>query len=266
MSSITTDQGILHYEVLGRGKPVIFLHGWLGSWGLWKETIETIALTNRAYALDFWGFGDSDDKRSTYRVQDFVALIRQFMDQLGLEKVPLVGHSMGGTVSLMTALTHPERVERLAVIGSPIAGSSLSFFLQLAGRRMIAELIFKNFNTFRLLLKKAAPLICRHPDFPEIIDRDLSKTNLESFLNSIHSLHKVDLREEISALKIPVLGIYGNRDNIVSPRQYKPLYSAIPQAQIELFPGSGHFIMLEEPQSFIHLIREFINQEPQSNL
>ncbi|HQV95968.1 MAG TPA: alpha/beta hydrolase, partial [Anaerolineales bacterium] len=70
MSSITTDQGIVHYEVFGRGKPVILLHGWLGSWGLWQETMAYLGKSYRTYALDFWGFGESGKKRETYAIQD----------------------------------------------------------------------------------------------------------------------------------------------------------------------------------------------------
>ncbi|PKN88695.1 MAG: alpha/beta hydrolase, partial [Chloroflexi bacterium HGW-Chloroflexi-8] len=62
MSSIATDKGILHYEVIGRGRPVIFLHGWLGSWQLWQQTMANMAGSFRTYALDFWGFGESDRK------------------------------------------------------------------------------------------------------------------------------------------------------------------------------------------------------------
>ncbi len=59
----------------------------------------------RTYALDFWGFGESGKKRETYAVSDFVSLVNQFMEQLGIVHAPLVGHSMGGTVSLSVA--HP---------------------------------------------------------------------------------------------------------------------------------------------------------------
>ena len=109
MSSITTDQGIVHYEVYGRGRPVILLHGWVGSWGLWQETMAYLGRYYRTYALDFWGFGDSGKKRETYAVQDFVGLVDQFMDHLGIAKAPLVGHSMGGTVSLSVAIQYPHR-------------------------------------------------------------------------------------------------------------------------------------------------------------
>jgi len=115
----------VHYEVYGRGRPVILLHGWLGSWGLWQETMTFLGQYYRTYALDFWGFGESGKKRSTYAVQDFVALVNQFMDQLGIVEAPLVGHSMGGTVSLSVAVHYPERASKVVIIGSPITGSSL---------------------------------------------------------------------------------------------------------------------------------------------
>ena len=80
------------------------LHGWLGSWGLWQETMTYLGQYYRTYALDFWGFGESGNKRSTYSVVDFVSLVNQFMDQMGIACAPLVGHSMGGTVSLSVAI------------------------------------------------------------------------------------------------------------------------------------------------------------------
>ena len=122
MSSIVTDQGIVHYETYGSGAPVILLHGWLGSWGLWRPTMEALGGQYRCYALDFWGFGESGKKRDSYAVSDFMALVAQFMEALGIEKAPLVGHSMGGTTALGTAIRTPERVTKVCVIGSPIVG------------------------------------------------------------------------------------------------------------------------------------------------
>jgi pimeloyl-ACP methyl ester carboxylesterase len=77
----------------------------------------------RTYAMDFWGFGESGKKRETYAVSDFVNLVNQFMEQLGIVHAPLVGHSMGGTVSLSVAIKYPERVSKVVVVGSPIVGS-----------------------------------------------------------------------------------------------------------------------------------------------
>ena len=69
MSSIVTDQGIVHYETYGSGAPVILLHGWIGSWGLWQPTMEALGRHYRCYALDFWGFGESGKKRDSFLVK-----------------------------------------------------------------------------------------------------------------------------------------------------------------------------------------------------
>ena len=120
MSSIVTDQGIVHYETYGQGPPVILLHGWLGSWSYWLDTMEALGHNYRLYALDFWGFGDSGKRRESYLIDDFVELVDQFMSRLGIVQAPVVGHSMGGTVALSLALNQPQRVCKVAVVGSPV--------------------------------------------------------------------------------------------------------------------------------------------------
>ena len=259
MSSITTDQGILHYEAYGRGKPVILLHGWLGSWGLWQETMAQLGRYYRTYALDFWGFGESGKKRNTYAVQDFVSLVDQFMEQLGIAEAPLVGHSMGGTVSLSVAIQYPKRVQKVVVIGSPIVGSSLSFLLKLFGRRPVAYVVHHNLWGLRLGFRALAPFYSRDPRWPDMMDRDLSQTTMESFLTSIATLRRTDLRPHLHEVRVPAMGMYGNKDIVVSPQQWKPMLSGIPHARIERFPAAGHFIMLDEPKSFLHKLRDFLD-------
>jgi len=261
VSSITTDQGIVHYEVYGRGKPVILLHGWLGSWGLWQETMGYLGRYYRTYALDFWGFGESGKKRETYAVQDFVSLVNQFMEQLGIMNAPLVGHSMGGTVSLSVAIRYPERVSKVVVVGSPIVGSSLALPLKLAGYRPIAFMLFNMMGGFRLAMKAASPIICRDERFAEMMDRDLSRTTLESFLLSIASLRRTDLRPMLDQIKVPAMGMYGDRDVIVHPKQWQPMQKGIAHAHIERFPLAGHFLMLEEPQQFAERLKSFLDRD-----
>jgi pimeloyl-ACP methyl ester carboxylesterase len=261
VSSITTDQGIVHYEVYGRGRPVILLHGWLGSWGLWQETMAYLGAFYRTYALDFWGFGESGKKRDTYAVQDFVSLVDQFMDRLGINQAPLVGHSMGGTVSLSVAVQFPHRVSKVVVVGSPIVGSSLAWALKMAGRRPIAVLLFNMMWALRTGIRIAAPFICKDPRFPEMMDRDLSRTTLESFLLSIASLRRTDIRPLLSQIKIPAMGMYGDKDIIVHPMQWQPMLEGIPHARIERFPKAGHFIMLEDSVPFMHRLRDFLGEE-----
>ncbi|MCE1254084.1 MAG: alpha/beta hydrolase [Anaerolineae bacterium] len=265
MSSIITDQGSLHYEVYGKGKPVILLHGWLGSWGLWQDTMTYLGKYYRTYALDFWGFGESGTQRSTYQVVDFVSLVDQFMEQMGIVSAPLVGHSMGGTVSLSVALKFPHRVQKVVVIGSPIKGSSLAPGLKLAGKGWIASLIFNHMGLFRYGLKLVSPYICRDPDFPDMIDNDLSKTTLESFLTSIASLRNTDLRPRLHEIGQPVMGIYGAKDIIVDPNEWRTLSKGKPTARIERYINAGHFAMLEEPESVREKLKNFLDNNT-SNL
>ncbi len=264
MSSFTTDQGIVHYEVYGRGRPVILLHGWLGSWGLWQETMAYLGRYFRTYALDFWGFGESGKKRNSYAVQDFVSLVDQFMEQLGIDQAPLVGHSMGGTVSLSVSIQYPHRVEKVVVVGSPIVGSSLSILLKMFGRRPVAFVVYNNMWVFRLFYRLLSPLFTRDRRWPQMMDRDLSKITLESFLLSIASLRRTDLRPFLDQIKVPAMGMYGDKDIVVHPAQWKLMAAGIPHVRIERYRSAGHFIMLDEPQKFMEALRVFLDSEPPS--
>ncbi|MDO9349501.1 MAG: alpha/beta hydrolase, partial [Anaerolineales bacterium] len=123
------------------------------------------------------------------------------------------------------------------------------------------SILFKQMWAFRLGMRIASPFICRDARFPEMMDRDLSRTTLESFLFSIASLHRTDLRPMLPKIQVPVLGMFGNRDNIVHPMQWQPLKEGIPQARIERFPQAGHFIMLDEPDAFMHKLKEFLDEK-----
>jgi pimeloyl-ACP methyl ester carboxylesterase len=261
VSSFTTDKGIVHYEVYGRGRPVILLHGWLGSWGLWQETMGYLGEFYRTYALDFWGFGESGKKSDSYYVEDFVILVDQFMEQLGIIQAPLVGHSMGGTVGLSVSIQYPKRVGKVVVIGSPIVGSSLSFLLKLFGRRPIAFLVYNNMWAFKLFYRVLGPLYTKDRRWPEMMDRDLSKITLESFLLSISSLRKTDLRPKLHTIKCPAMGMFGDRDIVVHPKQWKAMEEGIPHARIERFHEAGHFPMLDEPSRFMGLLKDFLDSE-----
>ncbi|MCL7452183.1 MAG: alpha/beta fold hydrolase [Anaerolineae bacterium] len=258
MSSIVTSQGVVHYEAFGRGRPVILLHGWLGSWGCWLGTMEALAHNHRTYAIDFWGFGESDKRRESYNISDFVALVDQFMERLGIQSAPVIGHSMGGTVALNLALDRPHRVKKVAVVGSPVDGRSLNVFLKLAGYPWIAFLVWNSPSLLRLGIRLFAPWIAANwSDWYQLLMRDLSRMTLESFLWSIHSLHRTDLRPRLGTLRMPALGVYGRGDKIVDPRQ-SVLFEHVANSSVELLDGSRHFPMLDEPETFHSILARFL--------
>lgn len=267
MPSIITEQGLLHYEVIGHGPPLIFLHGWLGSYRIWRESLLHFSKSYRTYTIDFWGFGDSGereaehaDDRDLYRVENFVDMVSDFMDRLGIQSAPLIGHSMGGTTSLRFALKYPEKADSVTVIGSPVNGVSLAPLLKLAGLPIAAKFVFAFFGLFRWFMRVYySKLISAAPEFPAIMDADLQQLSLQSFLWSINDLWKLNLVDDVHKIEVPVLGMYGDRDIIVNPDEWQTLLMGHPRAQIERFENAGHFIMLDEPEHFQKVLTEFLS-------
>ncbi|MBN1488254.1 MAG: alpha/beta hydrolase [Anaerolineae bacterium] len=261
MSSIVTDQGIVHYETFGRGKPVILLHCWLGSWSYWFSTMEFLGKRYKTYALDFWGFGESA-KQGSFTIPEYVNMVEQFMDRMGLQRAPIMGHSMGGSVSLSLALTYPQRVSKVAVVGSPTVGSGLSFLLKLAGNQHIAQLLYTLPQAFAFFVKLLSRFYAKDWEtWYEMFETDLSRTTMESFSASIRDLRFTDLRPDMHKLRIPAMGIFGRKDNIVSPKQAEVLRNSAADATIHYFENSGHFPMLDETERFHKVVEEFLERE-----
>jgi pimeloyl-ACP methyl ester carboxylesterase len=265
--TLVTEQGIVHYEAYGRGRPVLLLHGWLGSWALWRSTIAELGKEFRTYALDFWGFGESGEQGADFSVENFILLVDEFMDRLGIVKAPLVGHSMGGTVSLGSAIRYPEKVVKVIVVGSPIQGSSLSPLLKLAGIRgwmSLAETAPFLFTLFmsglKIGIRGGSFLLAKDGKaLGNMLAADISGLTVGPFFESISTLRQTDLRPRMNEVKLPVLGVYGKRDLIVNPNQHKVLKQYAPHSKIAWFESSGHFPMMDEPQRFHQTVRDFLN-------
>lgn len=263
MSSIVTDQGILHFEAVGRGRPLVLLHGWINSWDVWRDAMLALAGENsyKVYALDFWGFGDSskpqDASPTAFHIDSFVEMVRQFMDHMGIVSAPIAGHSMGGTVALQFAIANPDRVERVIAVGSPIKGTTLNPFLKLAGYGWIAQLVWRypliRASIMRMLLAGDSAQVQR------MIYRDVERTSLDSFFRSIGDLRETDLRAELASLNMPTLGIFGRRDNIVSPVNAQLLSKGARSSHVAMMERSRHFPMSDEPQRFVNTMTGFLN-------
>ncbi|MBN2305903.1 MAG: alpha/beta hydrolase [Anaerolineae bacterium] len=269
MPSLVTDPGIIHYETYGRGRPVLLLHGWLGSWELWRDTIEVLGSEFRTYALDFFGFGESglvtdiqpQERRESFTVPTYVEMVYQFMERLGIKKAPLIGHSMGGTVSLSTAIQHPEKVVKVCVIGSPINGNSLNLLLKLSGNPTVAS-VFWLFGGRGLLLflRGYSYLMARDGRaMSRMMARDTSKISMDSFFQSIGTLRQTDLRPDLNRVSMSTMGMYGKRDIIVRPSENKTLKQGVSHARIEWFEDAGHFIMMDSPERFTNTLLDWLH-------
>lgn len=124
MSAITVNDDIVHYEKLGRGRPVILLHGWIGSWRYWIPLMRQLQLRYAVYAIDLFGFGDSAKNPRQYTIDHQVNLLNQFMSDLNIPKAAFIGHGLGAQVLLRYAqqqeAMNQDRVARLLLTGAPL--------------------------------------------------------------------------------------------------------------------------------------------------
>jgi pimeloyl-ACP methyl ester carboxylesterase len=121
MSAITVGGDLVHYEVLGRGgRPVILVHGWLGSWRYWIPTMRLLQLKYRVYAIDLFGYGDSSKNPEKYAIEQQVVLLDEFMQQLGIPKAAIIGHGLGTQIAIEFARRYSDRVARMLIISAPL--------------------------------------------------------------------------------------------------------------------------------------------------
>jgi len=248
MSAVIIHGGIVHYEYLGRGRPIIFVHGWLGSWRYWMSTMGDLADAYRAYALDLWGFGDSDKLQSRYSLPDYVQLIMAFIDEMGITRIPLfVGHALGALLALEVAAQRPEMIERLTLVSLPLDRQHIE-----------AKSLFNGKNILSGgLLKKPAE------EYEPVI-REVDKTDRQAIELSLASLNGIDVASKLSAVQAPTLIVYGARDPVVASPQGSdsPVPDSVSQqtrvVRAMVMPQARHFPMLEESNTFNRLLRDFL--------
>lgn len=257
MSIVVIDNQVVHYEVFGRGRPVLFLHGWLGSWRYWYPTMEVVAESFRTFSFDFWGFGDSRRKNTQASIQNYSDQVIRFLDALGIDRVLLVGHSMGGMVALKTAINYPERIQRVATVGAPIIGDSLSWLLKLTDRPFFADgfvrLPWLRRTLFRFFLGETSD-----PAVNEVID-DSVKSSAHTLSRAVSSMWRTNLQPELPRLRVPALIVHGGRDDIVNPNQID-LFDSVPSAEVVMMPSSRHFPFLDEAALFNEVLLRFLKQ------
>lgn len=120
MSAITIGGDLIHYEKLGRGRPVILMHGWIGSWRYWIPVMQHLHLKYSVYTLDLPGFGDSAKNPARYAVPRMTDILVQFLDQLAIPKAAFLCHGLGALVAAEFAQRFPDRAARMMLVSLPL--------------------------------------------------------------------------------------------------------------------------------------------------
>lgn len=240
MSVIFLDSAIVHYEVLGKGRPVFFLHGWVGSWKYWIPSMQVASTSYRAYALDLWGFGETAHNQQSYNLDQQADMLRSFMDKMGIGKIALVGHGLGGLVALNFAKRWPQSVDRMMTVTCPME--------------------YESVHT-RLWTTQPADLVdwlSNHTPESVAALSDTPKVDPMAIVASMDGLQANNLFGAARQTNLPCLFVFGQNDPaILSPSTEK--MSAISHMMHNvILEGSGHFPMMDETQKFNRLLIDFL--------
>jgi pimeloyl-ACP methyl ester carboxylesterase len=229
MSAIVIGEGLIHYEAIGRGRPVVFIHGWLGSWRYWMPTMEELSSGYRAYALDLWGFGDSDKRGRVYSITAYIELLNRFLDKLGVVRPTLVGHALGGMVALLCASQAANDVEQVVGVSVPLTHTAVN--------RPLASVTGSG--------DVLARLAGRRVRFPEV-EMGMQKADA------------VDLHRMLPSIGVPVLLVHGKDDSLVKLPEEEWLRNCGDNMRAIFMDGTRHFPMLEERNKFNRLLKDFL--------
>ena len=240
MSALIIEDEVVHYEVLGRGRPVIFVHGWLGSWRYWIPTMQALSSEYRTYALDLWGFGDSAKVAGRYSLDVQADLLARFMDHLGILKAAFVGHGLGGAVVLRFARAHPDLADRVMGVCVPQRGAAVnSRLLNSPAPSLLEWLLGKD------------PVV-------EPINRESAKADPRAVEASVKAVMEVDLRDELAQLSPPYLLVYGDKDPMIAAPDDTWRAGLSGNVHSIGFEESRHFPMLDEAAKFNRLLADFL--------
>lgn len=243
MSAVFLEDALVHYEVMGRGQPVIFLHTWIGSWRYWIPTMQALSSLFRVYALDLWGFGDTARVPGRYSLESQVRLLTGFIDEMGFVEVSLVGHGLGGVVATYFAADHPGSTRRLVVVGFPMGISTIN------GRLLTAS-----------VMDLASWLIGREPE-QNASWGDAVKASPAAIQESLLQYLKVNWRQLLLRTKVPSLWIHAGKDPAVGLPPADQLQFLPAGGQHFIFQDAGHYPMLQEASAFNRLVADFLTLE-----
>lgn len=247
MSAILIDGKVVHYETLGRGRPVVFLHGWLGSWRYWMGAMDELSTHYRTYAFDFWGFGDSDKVADRYTIPHLVLQLESFLDALGIWRCDLVGHALGGLVAMGFSLEFPARVGQMMTVSLPFTGDAIAPGLTRLNPSSVLERVFRR----------------RPLEYPAL-QAEAERADPLAIAKSLEPLRELDLRRQRPSVRW--LAVHGHKDDIVRPPGVADLEQEGPYFRLILFDRVWHFPMLEEAAKFNRLLKDFLGGDALASL
>jgi pyruvate dehydrogenase E2 component (dihydrolipoamide acetyltransferase) len=246
----------LRYLKRGEGQQTaILIHGFGGDLNGWLFNHEDLAAGLTVYALDLPGHGGSSKQVGSGSFDEFATVLEMFMDAVGIAKVHLVGHSMGGAVALAFAFAHPERSLSLVLVASAglgleIDSEYINGFITASRRKDLKPHLEKLFADSKLVGRQLVEDVLKYKRLDGV--ESALRTIAGQFCS--RGQQAMVFRDRLSQLSIPILVIWGAEDRILPVAHTQGLSGNV---RTEVLPGTGHMVHMEAAVKVNRLIQSF---------
>jgi pimeloyl-ACP methyl ester carboxylesterase len=268
VQTIQLDDGLtVGYRELGEGPAVLLLHGWPTSSLLWRNVMPAIARTNRVVAIDLPGFGASDKPvRGRYDFPDFERAIDGVLAALGIDRVAVAGHDLGGPIAMGWALPRRDRVSAIALLNTLLypefSPEVVQFVTALSTPGPRERLTSPEGLTEIMRLGVADPAHLPDDVLGEVLAPFATADARLALARAGIGLSVPRITEiagQLSTVDVPVRVVYGEQDRVLPDvaETFARLEKDIPAAQVTALPHCGHFLQEDDPERVGELLAEF---------
>jgi pimeloyl-ACP methyl ester carboxylesterase len=260
----------LHWAELGERTerpPLVLLHGMADSHLSWRSVAEHFARDRLVLMPDFPGCGLSGRPNASYQLEWHARVIAHWLEQLGLSRVDLVGHSFGGGVAQMLLLACPERIHRLVLAASGGLGREVGPWLKFATVPHFVEHYgqpFMAFGTRRALGSSSGEEGRRYVAASSAMNaepgtaRAFSRTVRDVIGFGGQTRHFLHRAHEVKTFP-PIAVLWGERDSLIPIAHGRRFVERVSGAVFQPFPGCGHYLHQEQPEAFVHAVQAFLD-------
>ena len=239
------------------GPAVVMLHGITDSSVSFREVLPLIDKQYRVYALDQRGHGDSDKPETGYQMKDFAADVAAFMEVKGIAKAIVVGHSMGSFVAMQTALDHPQRVERLVLIGTAPKANKPEVGEMVNAINALKDPVPADFAR-DFVVSTSSPAV--RADFVEALTAETMKLPAHVWKSALAGALARDFTPDLGRIKVPVTIFWGAKETMFVREDQDALTSGLPKAKLIVYPDSAHAPHWEEPVKFANDLNKVLSE------
>jgi 3-oxoadipate enol-lactonase len=246
----------LNYVESGRGIPLILIHGFPFDHTLWEPVAGSLEAHARLIMPDLRGFGQSPAPDGVYTMRLLAEDIAALMDRLEIPKAVLVGHSMGGYISLAFAQAYPDRLAGLGLITSMAAADSTE---KRQGRLRLAESVKR--KGLRAVVEANLAKYSPNAQVRERTRELILKSSRKSCIAALKGMaERADSSDLLPEVKVPCLVLAGSQDAIVSPEIAREMVQMLSRGWLVEVPGGGHMPMLEAPELVVAAIIDLLQR------